>query len=86
VSIRFHHTFDKQFAKLRPSVRARVKERLALFFNDPYHPQLRNHPLRGKYLDYRSVDITGDIRAIYKHVSEDEAIFVAIGTHGQLYR
>ncbi len=52
---------------------------------DPFNARLRNHPLLGKYNGYRSIDIRPDLRAVYKDYG-DEAIFVALGTHSQLYR
>lgn len=85
MTLRFHHEFDKQFKQLRARERTRVRQRLALFLHEPYHPTLRNHALRGQYLDYRSISIGGDLRAIFKIVSEEESVFVAVGTHSQLY-
>lgn len=83
--IRFHKNFAKQYKKLTTSQKKRAQERLSLFLKNPYHPQLNNHPLRGKYLDYRSINITGDLRGIFKFISETEAIFVTIDSHSQLY-
>lgn len=47
-------------------------------------PRLRSHALRGDYKDYRSINVTGDWRAIYRMVGET-ALFIALGTHSQLY-
>ena len=69
---------------LRPNVRNKLSERVELFIHDSNHAQLRNHELKGKWIGYRSIDITGDIRALYL-VRDDEVIFDAIGTHSQLY-
>lgn len=71
--------------KIRPRERGRLRERLTIFLRDPYHPTLHNHPLRGKYLDYRSINITGDLRAIFKYINNDDCVFVALGTHHDLY-
>ncbi len=61
------------------------KERLEIFIEDPFDPRLRNHPLKGKLKGYRSINITGDWRALFKEV-EDGVYFVIIGTHSQLYK
>jgi len=53
--------------------------------NNPYHPDLYNHPLAGEWIGYRSISFGGDWRAHYKMVDEI-AIFVACGTHSQLYK
>lgn len=85
--IYFHKTFVKQLKKLPGKERSQVKERLALFLENPFHELLNNHPLKGKYLGYRSINIKGDLRAIYKNAngSEEECIFALLGNHGNLY-
>ncbi|MDD4990022.1 MAG: type II toxin-antitoxin system mRNA interferase toxin, RelE/StbE family [Candidatus Pacebacteria bacterium] len=85
MKIRFHKNFDRQFAKLRPGEKRKTQERLQLFLENQFNPVLENHPLKGKYADYRSINITGDLRAVYKFLSEDECIFVAVNNHNNLY-
>ena len=82
---RFHRNFDRQYNKLKISEKKKVQERLLLFLQNPYHPVLNNHPLKGKYLDYRSINITGDLRAINKLISDSEVIFVTVDSHSNLY-
>ncbi len=77
--------FKKQFKKIPPNLQRHIGERLVLFAEDEFQPQLNNHPLQGKYKDYRSINITGDWRLLYKRVS-NEAVYIAlIGTHSELY-
>jgi addiction module RelE/StbE family toxin len=83
--VRFHKNFEKQYRKLNEKEQNKLKERIKIFLDNPFDFRLNNHALRGKYLDYRSINIAGDLRAIYKFVNENDAIFVAIGTHGELY-
>ena len=47
---------------------------------------LNNHPLGGKYRDCRSIDISGDFRAIYELVEKDIAYFVILDKHSNLYK
>lgn len=77
--------FDKQYAKLAKNTKLRFKERLVIFRENPFDPELRNHALKGKFLGYRSIDITGDIRALYTAKGNTIIIFGFIGTHSQLY-
>lgn len=74
----------KQAKKLSPQVRQQLQDRLAQFSKSPLHKTLRNHALKGRYKDYRSINITGDVRALSLQ-KEDEAIFDVLGTHSQLY-
>ena len=77
--------FDKQYSKLNGKTKAQFKQRLVLFRGNPFDVTLRNHALKGKYLGYRSIDITGDVRALYTVRENTIIIFGFIGTHGQLY-
>ncbi len=77
--------FDKQYAKLAEKIKIRFKERLVIFRDNPFDPELRNHAVKGKYLGYRSIDITGDIRALYTITGNTVIICGFIGTHSQLY-
>lgn len=79
-------TFDKQYAKLNDKTKTIFKSRLSLFKSNPFDFRLRNHALKGKYLGYRSIDITGDVRALYTVKGNIIIIFGFIGTHSQLYK
>lgn len=65
--------------------RERFAARLALFIQDSRASVLDNHPLTGKYLGCYSIDITGDVRAIYIPIGDNAVRFIAIGSHSQLY-
>lgn len=86
ISVKFHRQFEKNLARrLNSKQQERFFERLRLFRADPYHELLDNHPLKGKLKNYRSIDITGNIRAIYKEDDPWMVTFADIGTHSQLY-
>ncbi len=76
--------FKKDFQKLSKKIQERFAERIFLFKKDPFDPILNNHALRGKYSGYRSINVTGDVRAIFAKNGE-EVIFIAIGSHSKLY-
>lgn len=80
----YNKDFKKSYQKLSKKVQKRFEERILLFEQDEFNPVLNNHSLRGKYLGYRSINITGDLRAIFKKIS-DNALFVAINSHSNLY-
>ena len=83
--IYFHKNFGKQYKKLKKKEQRKALERLEMFLENPFNAKLNNHPLKGKYIDYRSINITGDLRAVYKFISEEECIFVVMGNHSNLY-
>ena len=78
-------TFDKQYSKLNNKIQSIYKNRISIFKDNPFDFRLRNHTLKGKYLGYRSIDITGNVRALYTVKGNIVIIFGFIGTHNQLY-
>lgn len=83
--IDFHRNFDKRFSKLGPKQKEQFKLALDKFMRDQYDPTLNNHALRGKYSGYRTINVTGDIRAVFILHAKNHAEFVDIGSHSQLY-
>lgn len=82
--ILFHPTFKKAYRKRTKMVRDCFDERMHIFEKEPFHPLLDNHALHGKWLGYRSINITGDFRAIFKQ-GGDTVTFADIDTHHNLY-
>lgn len=84
MTIDFHEDFIKAFKKLSPKIKKKFQDRLDIFEKDYFNPMLNNHSLNGAYAGYRSINITGDIRAIYRKAN-DVVLFVKIGSHSELY-
>lgn len=61
---RFHKNFEKAYQKASHQVKNKFKNRLKLLTQNEFDPTLNNHLLQGKYSGYRSINVTGDIRAI----------------------
>lgn len=85
MTISFHKSFTKSFKKTNIKAQKKFQERLVIFEKDEFNPILNNHALIGKYKGLRSINVTGDLRAIFKR-EENEAIFVAIDSHSNLYK
>ena len=85
MKLRFNRGFRRQYKKLSKNERSKVDGAIRLFSREPFHVVLNNHPLRGGYSGCRSINIGGDLRAIYKLTEQDAAYFMAIGTHSELY-
>lgn len=83
--IDYHKSFQKSYNKLELRIKRKFNQRLELFTKDQFHSVLNNHKLHGKYEGFRSINITGDIRAIYFINKEDTVIFITIGSHNKLY-
>lgn len=85
MTIQYMPKFKKQYKKLPKKFQQQFDERVHLFALDPTHPKLRVHPLKGKFAGYWSMDVNGDIRALYIRRGDELIIFGLIGTHSQLY-
>lgn len=90
MKIKFGRRFAKQYEKADQRIKEAVKKRIDIFRTNPFHPLLNNHQLTGNYLGYRSINVTGDWRALYTKLidEEDETLvtFEILGTHSQLYK
>lgn len=84
-NVRFTKRFEKQFTKVTPRVRKQFDDQLQIFMVDPRNPVLNNHALKGPYRGYRSINVTGDVRALYFRDQGKVIFFAYIGTHSQLY-
>lgn len=83
--IQYAVKFKKQYKKLPQKFQIQFDDRLRLFLSDPTAPQLRVHPLKGKFAGYWSLNINGDLRALYLKKGDEIIIFALIGTHSELY-
>jgi addiction module RelE/StbE family toxin len=88
--INYSKIFDKQLRKAPLEIKIAFRNKLLLFINNQFYPQLNNHSLTGRLQGFRSINITGDWRALYStftnNKGQTEVIFVMLGTHSQLYK
>lgn len=64
----------------------RIEKQILLFEENPKHPSLRIHKLSGNRENMWSISITMSIRMVYILIEDDQAIFIKIGTHEQVYK
>jgi len=75
--------YDKRIAG-NPALIKKFSVRLKLFRDNPNHPSLRLHALKGNRKEFLAYSVTGDIRVVL-YLRGDTAYFVTIGTHSQVY-
>ena len=80
----YHRDFKKSYKKLPPKIKEKLEDRLRLFSKDEFSPILNNHALTGKYKGYRSINISGDLRAIFRR-EKDSVLFAVLDKHSNLY-
>lgn len=77
--------FKKQYKKLSPRLQQKFDDCLVTFLTNQSDRSLRIHPLKAQYAGYWSMDVTGDLRALFRREGDEIVIFGLIGTHSQLY-
>lgn len=82
--VNYHKDFIKDSKRLTVKQKEKLISRLKLFGQDEFDPTLNNHSLSGKYLGHRSINVTGDLRAIFKKEGSS-VIFITINSHSHLY-
>ncbi len=85
MKVLFHKDFEKEYQRTSPKIRAQFERRLTLFVDEPSHPLLNNHRLHGEFKNLYSINVTGDIRAIYEVINSGAVLFVLFDTHSNLY-
>ncbi|MBI2611505.1 type II toxin-antitoxin system mRNA interferase toxin, RelE/StbE family [Candidatus Gottesmanbacteria bacterium] len=88
MKVQFSKLFLKRYKKADVRIRHSIDKQIRLFRKDPTESSLNNHALKKEYEGLRSIDITGDYRAIFEEVKEPDrtfAYFVTFGTHKELY-
>lgn len=83
--ITYSRVFKKTFRKHPAVIQERFYEKIALLLKNQHNPLLANHALHGAWAGCRSINITGDIRAIFEEVDKKHIDFVEIGSHSELY-
>lgn len=81
----YHKNFKKRFDKLPVKIKNKFEERLGLFLKNQFYSLLDNHSLTGEYEGCKSINITGDIRAIFYVKQNSDVVFINIGSHSELY-
>ncbi len=81
----YSRSFKKDYKKLSQKIKAAFGVRVEMFILDQHNPILNNHAIHNPYDGSRSINISGDIRAIYE-IDENTVTFIRIGSHSELYK
>ena len=60
-------------------------EKLSVLEFDQFNVTLNNHQLHGEYRQYRSINITADLRLIYRKSEDGTFYLITVDTHSNLY-
>jgi len=77
---------ERSFLNKHSELRERYFKTLLLLEQDPLHPSLRLHPMRGRLTGLHSVSISMRYRITLElELREQEIVFVNVGRHGEVY-
>ena len=86
MEIIFKKSFIKQYDKLPKNLGIKVDETIDIFAQNPHHPILKNHQLKGNMHGQRSISAGNDLRIIFEvEGNYIKVLFLAVGTHNQVY-
>ncbi len=74
--------FVRQYKKLSQALQQEVMDKVTLFKEDPSHPFLRTHKLKGKMEGYLSFSVNYEYRIIFQYDTPETIALLAVGSHG----
>ena len=84
--------WDKGFKrsyKKRVTNNSRLKkkfwEKMTVFLENPFFPQLRTHKLSGKLAGQWVFSVDDDCRIVFEFVDEDQVLLIDVGSHDEVY-
>jgi len=86
-------TFERileRVVKRQPELQMRVQQTLERLAENPFHPGLRSHKLKGNMANLWACTVDYNYRIVFKFVfnsesGEEEILLLTIGTHDEVY-
>lgn len=80
----------KRAVRRQPDLRARVERTLKQLVEDPFHPTLHSHKLKGDLAGAWACTVDYDNRILFELVrnpesGEEEILLLTMGTHDEVY-
>jgi len=78
-----HHNkqFEDQFQALPKRIQSKACKTERLFKENPFHPSLRLHKLKGKLAGLWSISIDKRYRIIFQPLENGVVLFISVGIH-----
>ena len=88
-SANFKRAF-RRIVRRRPELRVRVQHIVELLAEDPFHPKLRSHKLRGGLAGTWACKVDYDNRILFEFAAnpesgEEEILLLTMGNHDEVY-
>jgi plasmid maintenance system killer protein len=73
--------FEKKFERLPKNLQKIAARKILLFENNPFHPSLNTHKLRGPLNKFWSFYINKNFRVLFRFLKNAEVVYYDIDTH-----
>jgi len=77
----YSEKFEKQFLGLPKNIQELAFKKEEIFRDNPFHPSLRLHQLKGNLAGHFSISINMGYRIIFKRADDGVIIFLSVGKH-----
>ena len=85
IKIIWHHPkFRESYIELPQTVKMKAEKQEKIFRDNPFHPLLRTHKLKGRLADLYSFSVDAKYRILFRFYKQG-VIFLDIGDH-DIYR
>ena len=85
VQINSSSHFIRAFKKLPRQIQDDFEEKISLFIKNPRHPQLRTHPLKGKFRECLAFQLEDGYRVLFEFSNPNTVNLLDVGPHN-IYR
>ena len=73
--------FLRQYKKLSEEIKEETREKISLFKENPDHPFLKSHKLKGQLKGRWSFSVNFSYRIVFRYIKNDQVAFLSIGNH-----
>jgi len=73
--------FENKFRRLPKNLQKIAARKILLFENNPFHPSLNTHKLKGPMSKFWSFYINKSYRVLFRFLKNNEVIYYDIDTH-----
>ena len=77
--------FEKSYKSLPKRIKEKAKEQELVFRKNPFDPRLKTHRLTGREKEAWAFSINYSYRIKFIFLTEDEVLFLDVGTH-EIYK
>lgn len=78
--------FQRLYSKLPSHIQKKAEKKEEVFRKNPFHPSLHTEKLEPKGKQVWSFRVDKSYRIVFRFISGDKVLFLAVGPHHWIYR